>query len=375
MWQTSIRAFDNKNHPILDGNEPVERVYFNLPKNSSSTESRSKRVFLVLALGGLCLLGQPSFGEVASPPANSQKGLERKIQELFANLPERKSFKIWAPATQFAPGFLAELHGPEQLFSASANKVFILCERLRQLDSPTVEEQLVTHELKLDKQVWSLGSPVFNPPYLSGLVSERTAMEAMITHSDNTATDMILKEAGADRVRQFIGSIGLTSTMIPDSTRALAAYLFGAPNYETITWDQLQALLGKPFVHPVLNEVETLASSADDLVSFYERALPGQFFRNRQTLVQFRRILSLGDITYLVPFPLGANVFGKAGYFDYPGQHARCIAGGMYFPDRWVYFAAILNWDSVESDDPATVAAFFDALRKAITLVQNQLGN
>jgi 5-deoxy-glucuronate isomerase len=30
MLQTFIRAFDNKNSPILAGNKPVERVYFNL---------------------------------------------------------------------------------------------------------------------------------------------------------------------------------------------------------------------------------------------------------------------------------------------------------------------------------------------------------
>jgi hypothetical protein len=30
--------------------------------------------------------------------------------------------------------------------------------------------------------------------------------------------------------------------------------------------------------------------------------------------------LSLGDITYLVPFPLGSSVFGTAGYFDIPGS-------------------------------------------------------
>jgi 5-deoxy-glucuronate isomerase len=30
MSQTLIRAFDNKNNPILAGNEPVERLYFNL---------------------------------------------------------------------------------------------------------------------------------------------------------------------------------------------------------------------------------------------------------------------------------------------------------------------------------------------------------
>jgi 5-deoxy-glucuronate isomerase len=32
MSQTLIRAFDNKNRPILAGNKPVERVYFNLLK-------------------------------------------------------------------------------------------------------------------------------------------------------------------------------------------------------------------------------------------------------------------------------------------------------------------------------------------------------
>jgi hypothetical protein len=62
------------------------------------------------------------------------------------------------------------------------------------------------------------------------------------------------------------------------------------------------------------------------------------------------------------------------GYIDSPGNHARCIAGGMYFPDRWVYFAMIINWDEAEADDPETVTAYFRATRKAIELVQRALG-
>lgn len=311
-----------------------------------------------------------------SPPKRrGRSGLAAAILELFSKLPEQKAFRIWAPATEDAPEFVAELNGRKRLFSASANKAFILCERLRQLDSPVVEEQLASHDLTLNGGVWSPGSTVFKPPDLLGLVSERTAMEAMIMHSDNTATDMILKEAGPGNVRQFIASIGLTNTLIPDSTRALAGYLFGAPNYLTITWVELLSILRNPIAHPALNDVETLTSSANDLVSFFARALPGTFFKNQQTLQQFRRILSLGDITYMVPFPLGASVFGKAGYFDLPGQHARCIAGGMYFPDRWVYFAMILNWDAAESEDPATVAAYFQATRETIERVQNTLGD
>jgi beta-lactamase class A len=86
-----------------------------------------------------------------------------------------------------------------------------------------------------------------------------------------------------------------------------------------------------PLVHPALNDVETLSSSANDLVSFFSRALQGRIFAHPETLEQFRRILLLGDITYLVPFPPGASVFGKAGYFDSPGDHGRCIAGVYTF--------------------------------------------
>ena len=111
-------------------------------------------------------------------------------------------------------------------------------------------------------------------------------MEAMVIHSDNTATDMVLKSAGPDAVRRFIASIGLNKTMIPDSTRVFAAYLLGVPNYKTVTWDELINFPPGPLVHPFLNEVETLASSPDDLVSFFARALQGRFVSHQETLFQ-----------------------------------------------------------------------------------------
>lgn len=301
-----------------------------------------------------------------------------KIEKAFEELPGRKGLKIWAPRSGRSPEFSVALHADEKLFAASANKSYILCERLRQLDSPRVEKKLADHELKLDDGIWSPGRGVFNPPDLSGLVSERTAMEAMTTHSDNTATDMVLKEATPKKVRKFLAAIGAKNTLIPDSTRVLAGYLFGAPNYLTITWDELLTLAKETngiLANPFLNDVETFASSPNDLVSFYARALQGKFFKNRETLQEFRRILSLGDIVSLVPFPIGINAFGKAGYVDTAGQHARCIAGGMYFPDRWVYFAMILNWDAAKTDDPKTIDAYFRAVRIAIQAVRNALAN
>ena len=102
---------------------------------------------------------------------------------------------------------------------------------------PTITER----QLALDASVWSPDSATFNPPNLSGTVSERTALEAMILHSDNTGTDMILKLVGPDNVRALIASAGLTNTLIPDSTRSFVGYLLGAPDYLTFTWDQYVA--------------------------------------------------------------------------------------------------------------------------------------
>lgn len=195
----------------------------------------------------------------------------------------------------------------------------------------------------------------------------------MITRSDNTATDMALKLVGANNVREFVAAAGLESTLVPDSTRALTGYLYGATNYKTITWDELLEVVEGSIVHSFLNDVETLASSADDLVSYYSRALEGKFFKHTETLHEFRRILSLCDFIYLVPLPLGVSAYAKSGNAHSPGFHARSIAGGMFFSGHWVYFAFIINWYAADPEDPHTVSKFFSAINHALTRVKDSL--
>jgi beta-lactamase class A len=259
------------------------------------------------------------------------------------------------------------------LFVASVIKTFVLCEALKQVDSPEVVHKLERKSLALNSTVWSFGSPVFNPPDLQGLVSERVTLEAMIMNSDNTATDMTLALAGAENVRKFIASAQLTQTRIPDSTRAAVAYVFGAPNYLTITWDELLEIVNNLPVHPFLNNVETFASSADDLVSYYSRALRGEFFTHQETLNEFRRILTLCDFIYLVPLPLGVSAYAKSGNADFPGFHVRSIAGGLFVARRWIFFAFTLNWFAESDEDPETVEQFFSAIHRALTLVKESL--
>ena len=298
-----------------------------------------------------------------------------RIWRLFAHLPGVVAGKIVAPAAGGRPGLAAEFNASTRLFVGSAIKTFVLCEALRQADSPAVTETIASRQLALDESVWSPDAPSFNPPYLTGKVSERTTLEAMITHSDNTATDMALKLAGPDNVRRFIASIGLTSTMIPDSTRILFGYLLGAANYKTFTWQDLVAAgkAGAPIVNSPLNSVQTMASSADNLVAYYSASLQGAFFSNPATLNQFREILAMGGAIWLVPLPLGLSAFAKGGSIDVPGFHAVCVAGGMFFDNRWVYFCLIINWYAPAETDTDTVSAFLAAASRALTLVKDAL--
>jgi len=204
-------------------------------------------------------------------------------------------------------------------------------------------------------------------------VSERTTLEAMIMHSDNTATDMVLKHIGPDNVRAFLTSGQFANTLIPDSTLSFFGYLFGAPDYRTFTWDRLVASGGQPFVNPVLNTVTTLASSADDLVSLYSRALHGEFFEHDQTLNELRALLSFGDPIWVVPYPLGVSPFGKGGSIDISGTHILCVPGAMFFDDVWVYFAFILNWSDAAPTDPVTRDAFLKATATSLQLVKDAL--
>ena len=87
----------------------------------------------------------------------------------------------------------------QRLFVGSSIKAFVLCERMRQLDGSDIVKKVTTNLLPLNESVWSADSATFNPPHLSGAVTERTAMEAMILHSDNTGTDMVLNAAGPGR--------------------------------------------------------------------------------------------------------------------------------------------------------------------------------
>jgi beta-lactamase class A len=333
---------------------------------------RSRREFLTGAAGTAAAIGMTPMGLPTMAEGKEQTS-PQAILTLFKSLPGDVAIKIHAPASNGKPEFLVESNSSKQMFVGSAIKTFILCEALRQTDSPQVVQTLKAQQLLLDASVWSLDSATFNPPNLIGKVSERTALEAMILHSDNTGTDMCLKYVGPEKVREFVASAGLKSVMVPDSTRSFFGYLLGAKDYKTFSWEQICAAANQSIINSPMNKVESLAASADDFVSYYSRALQGQFFQNKETLNEFRRILAGSDAIWLVPLPLGVSAFVKGGSIDVPGYHALCVPGAMLFDGRWVYFCLTINWAAAAETDPNTVGAFAAAASRALALVKESL--
>lgn len=310
-----------------------------------------------------------------SGPRNS---LARHIVEEFQKLPGTKSLAMLSPSSRGANHFAVELNPTAMLFCGSAFKIFILAEFLRDVEAGTAS---LTELLPVNESIWSIDAPVLTPwpGAVSGQVNALTAIDAMISRSDNTATDMLLKRVGPQRVREFISSIGMQSVRIPDSTRQFIGYIAGAANWQTITFrEAMQAVADDDAqTRPILNDVQTMAASARDFVSFYSRALQNEFFNQPATQTPFRMALSHSEA---IPraFPLGVNGFIKGGSIDFDGHHALAVPGGVFIPPkRWVYFAFMVNWTDAQTGGRpvADVTAQFGAtLLQIFTSLRDDFG-
>jgi beta-lactamase class A len=323
----------------------------------------SRRDFLSAAAALTATTAAPAATEVP----HRQRRLERRILDDFNRLPGIKGLKIWLPAGDGGGEFLVTIAPDTPLFCASSFKGFVLAEYLRRTETGDTS---LGELLPVNDSVWSLGAPVLTPlpGTMSGQYQALSTLEAMIARSDNTATDMALKRVGVENVRSFIASAGLTHTRIPNSTRQFFAYIGGAQNWPTTTWAELLALAqnNPPPADRIINNVQTMAVSPHDFVSFYSRALQGAFFRQAETLERFRSVLALADAIPLT-MPLGVNAFMKGGSIDFGGEHALSIAGGVFIPPRrWAYYSLMLNWTDAQGGEVADVVGPFTASCKRI---------
>ena len=245
------------------------------------------------------------------------------------------------------------------LFVGSAIKTFILTTYLREVEAGRLS---LDEQLPIDDGIRSLVSPVF--ANLTGTASARTALEAMITHSDNTATDVALRRVGVDKVRAFIASTGLETIAVPNSTRRLFSYIGGAAEGVDVGWAGMKKIMadqlfGTP--RSPLNPVETMQGSAADFVTYYRRALRGNYLKEVASLTEFRRIQAMADLIAAV-VPPGIAAYAKGGSIDWQDFHAFCGTGQMVVGDQRVTFCFTLNWQGPDSSVPTVGGGFKTAV-------------
>ena len=335
------------------------------------------------ALGAALVAPHALAQDTVPDDAPALDGLSAAILEAYKGLPGQRGLMFLAPPDAGRPAWSLELNADDRFFIASVFKAFALAECLRQEEAqldPDSDVPLAAQltrrlalQLPLDESVFSISAPVLNSPALTGMVTLRTALEAMIAHSDNTATDIVLKHVGPENVDAFIAEIGLTQTQIPLSTHQFFGYVIGLEDWEGTTWEQMQNPDPSLAERPILNDEITMASTPREMISFYSRALQGEFFQYAETLEVFRQILAIGDAV-LRSMPLGANGFGKGGSIDFGGSHVLTFAGGLYVPDRWVYFVLFLNWTNEDGGDTGAVqGTYLTAARSIFTLIRDRL--
>ena len=315
-------------------------------------------------------LAAPIVGARAQAPGGGER-LQAAIGR-FAALPAASCLIV---ADHPAKPWHASHQPATRLFIGSAVKTFILAQYLRDLEMGQLAEDT---QMPIDDSVRSLSSPVFLK--LTGTTAAVNVLEAMIAHSDNTATDVAIGAVGAERVRALIAQAGLKQTQIPDSTRRLFSYLAGAAEGVDVGWSGMQRLAEAPpnsaasggGGRPALNDRQTMASTTEDMVNWYRQALGGAFFQKPGTLVEFKRIQAMADALIHV-VPPHTVAYGKGGSIDWQGFHCFCLPGQMIVGKVPVTFCFTINWtgpaDGVGTIFQSYKSAIAEILQEAAVVV------
>lgn len=257
------------------------------------------------------------------------------------------------------------------LFCGSCFKTFVLATYLREVEAGRLS---LDEQLAVDDNIRSTGSVVFE--HLTGTAPARIVLEAMIAHSDNTATDVAMRRVGTDKVRAFIAGAGLAGARIPDNTRRFFSYIAGYPQGTDMGFAGIQAMTAdKPGPGPAreaFNDVDTMACPAATFVDYYQRALAGAYFEKKETLVEFKRIQSMADAIPLV-VPADTPAYMKGGSIDWNGFHCMAVAGQMIVREIPATFCLILNWRDRDGDQAVIGAAYKKAVADILGRVRSRL--
>ena len=319
---------------------------------------------------GFAALAAAGFGNIAcsgsigSELPENARSLNDALTR-FRSLPGTPVYAIDIESARQEPLTRINHLSDRQLLIGSAFKTFIVLKCLQDMEEGKLSDAQL---IDINDAIRVNNSDVFIN--LSGTVQLRSVLDAICAYSDNTASDAAMAQVGADRVRAFIASAGLASTRIPDSIRILESYLSGAPLNTDIGWAGVQQLLkgvlaGTP--RPAINNQVSIISTADDLVSYYRRAMRGEFFSKPTSVHAFKHFHGQGNLlSEALP---ETAIYAKLGNVSWLEFNAFCYPGQMILPDGTrVTFAFAVNWSGTDSDDVYT--KFISTLGATLTAIK-----
>ena len=279
----------------------------------------------------------------------------------FAKLPGASCLVI----AEMKDPWKADYEPGARRFVGSALKTFILARYLRDVEE---DKRKLDEQLAVNDTARTLNSPVFLN--LNGTTTATSVLEAMITHSDNTATDIAMAAVGADRVRALIAEAGLKNTKIADSMRKMFCYLAG----QDAGWPRVKDLVEHPtHPRPALNDVMTMASTADDMVSWYRQSLRSAYFKTRAMIDEFARIQGMATaLTQVVPPHIVA--YGKGGSIDWQDFHCLSLPGDMVVGATHVTFCFTINWSGPDSGVPDMMRTYVAAVAGVLEASAKDVG-
>ncbi|WP_454917568.1 serine hydrolase [Xanthobacter sediminis] len=308
-------------------------------------------------------LAAPAVLATEAAAAPNTAAIERALRG-FSKLPGDVAYMIRVSRFGRRPAWETSRSPKARMFVGSAIKTFILTRFLQDVESGRLDE---AQPLAVNDTFRNVGSPVFLD--MTGKTPGSSVLEAMISHSDNTATDIALSRVGVGRVRALISGAGLASVQIPTSTRLLFSYLAGAPLGVDVGWRGAEQISKGHLFGPArspMNTRETMKASAADFVDYYERALGGAFLRTPEMRTEFRRISSMADALWKV-VPENTPAYGKGGSIEWNNFNCYSLPGQMLLGGKMpVTFCFCVNWTGKPSTIPAVAERFAGTIRDAL---------
>lgn len=230
----------------------------------------------------------------------------------------------------------------------STFKAFVAAEYARQVATGTLDPDMrVT--IQAEDRVDS--SDMLDQLLDGATIPLQEAANAMIAVSDNTATDLMMRAVGPDRVRALLRELGLRETTIPDSTISIYRRFRDEPGWRPVA----------------------CLTTMDDLVTFYTAVVRDRALGNEAVTNRFLDLMRQEDLIQGATWPDGVACYRKSGLLEPPPQLAMGMGGAFVSGDGDVTaFAFALNIafpeDAEIEDSPLEPAArtFSEGLRVAM---------